>query len=256
MIIQMLAMILSLNLTATVHAQTSAPTIVDEIKLVQAAIEGSRAFVQSARQKDFSAITHEQLNNAIGELAQDLRDRNDNAMATELESHWAMTQFQIFSLNKELGDHSPLLPWLEDFLQKMATKYGTLILTLPIVQDIRTLNFAIPVVFAPRGNWQVVGSDNRIEYRKHFIPFANIVTYNAAKYGCLYLVKKNGLDQLKSLCSKVADELKFLMGRYVAPVISDFIFKSTNNASSLELADKDLVDFTAEQLLQILKAKE
>lgn len=160
---------------------------------------------------------------------------------------------------KDLGDHSPLLPWLEGFFQKVSDKYGTIILSLPMISEVRTLNFAIPVVFSPHGSWQMADVDSRIEFRKHFIPFANIITYYAANYGCLYVVQQNGLGQFKKLCTKAAEKLKFVMGRYIAPVISDFIFKSTNNnnnSETLEFTDKELVYTTAEELLNAVKTEE
>ena len=252
MFLQIVAMVFSLN----VNAQTHEATVFDELRAVQSAIDGSTSVIEALAKKDFASITHQQMSNAIAELAADLRARHNDALADELLGNWNRTQFQIFSnmTMKDLGDHAPLFQWLEDFFTKMADQYGTIIYSLPYVSDIRTLNFAIPVVFVPKGNWQMVGQDNRIEYRKHFIPFANIVTYYAAFYGCQFAVVKLGVPQLKQLCGKAADQLKFVMGRYIAPQVSDWIFKGVN--ANLELANKQMTQITAQQLLNAIKTQE
>jgi hypothetical protein len=130
--------------------------------------------------------------------------------------------------SRDLGDHAPLFPWLASYIKSLADKYGSMIYALPIIKDIQTLNFAIPVVFNPHGNWQSPDVDSRIEYRKHFIPFANIVTYYVVLYGCKFELHQHGADALKQLCSKAADKLEFVMGRYIAPVVSDWVFKETD----------------------------
>jgi hypothetical protein len=245
---------LALSLSISAQAQTS--TLSVELDGIQGALDARDGFVQALQNKDYTGITHQAFDAAIQELAQSLRDQNDNAMADELLAKWQQSSFEgalSFAMsNKDLGDHAPLFPWLEAFFTKMSNKYGTIILSLPIVQNIRTLNFAIPVVFSPRSSsWQSAGVDPRIEYRKHFIPFANLVTYYASLVGCDLIVKKEGMGQLKQLCGKVATKLEFVMGRYIAPQISDWIFKEAN--SSTEITNKQLVYTNAEQLREAIE---
>jgi hypothetical protein len=173
-------------------------------------------------------------------------------MAQQLQDLWNQHEDLFYTLAfKDLGDHAPLFTWVEDFLGQMASKYGAVIYKLPIVSDIRMLNFAIPVVFNPHGSWQTTGVDSRIEYRKHFIPFANLVTYYAANYGCIYAAKKYGVPQAKQLCGKVAEKLKFAMGRYIAPVVSDWIFKASNR--SLTIGNDRLHFVTPEDLAKAIQ---
>jgi len=47
-------------------------------------------------------------------------------------------------------------------------------------------------------------------------------------YGCKFELHQHGADALKQLCSKAADKLEFVMGRYIAPVVSDWVFKETD----------------------------
>lgn len=219
-----------------------------ELIALQAAIDVRDQFVTALQKKDFTAMTHQAMGNAVDMLATDLRQNfSDEVMASRLEAIWKNNEMTFFSANlNELGDHSPLIPQLEEMLGSLAEKYGNVILTLPIVQDIRTLNFAIPVVFKPKGDWQSPEVDNRIEYRKHFIPFANIVTYYGALVACNYFAAKSEQPDLKKICKPAAEKLKFAMGRYIAPPISDWIFNQSNR--SYVVTDSARVYNTAEDL--------
>jgi hypothetical protein len=206
----------------------------NEYRAMQAALDARNAFVNALLRKDYVAVTHDAFQHAIEGLVEEMASRNDQEMATELQTLWNDNESMFYSLAfTDLGDHAPLFKWLDAYMDKMASKYGSVILSLPIVADLRMLNYAIPVVFSPRGSWQQSGVDSRIEYRKHFIPFANLVTYYAANYGCVYFAKKYQVPMAKQICGKVADKLKFAMGRYIAPVVSDWIFKAANRSLSI-----------------------
>jgi hypothetical protein len=223
---------------------------------IQAALDARNEFVTDLKNKDFESITHQGMDYAIQELAAYVATQyNDQAMSADLLNQWNAASSANFAdlvtaelSNKDLGDHPPLFPWLNDYIAKLADKYGSsIVYALPIIKDIQTLNFAIPVVFSPRGGkWEVNGVDSRIEYRKHFIPFANIITYYVTLYGCKYEIKKHGMEDLKKICSQAATKLEFYMGRYIAPVVSDWIFKEAN--SSLTINASQLHYTTVEQL--------
>jgi hypothetical protein len=201
------------------------------------------------------AVARQGFEGAIQELAQSLRDnQQDNALADQLLLQWEQSapsfNRAVTMRAQELGDHAPLFQWIQDFLKQTAEKYGTIIYSLPIVKNIITLNFSIPVVFAPKGAWQTDGlsdaTDERIEYRKHFIPFANLVTYYVALYGCNYAVQRMGQPELKKICKPAAEKLQFAMGRYIAPIVSDWIFKAANR--DLEIGSDRLHYNTSDDL--------
>ena len=157
----------------------------------------------------------------------------DNAMEEELLTNWTAysSDFHVNLLRtlsmKDLGDHRPLYPELDAFLKELASKYGQAVYALPIVRDVSMLNFAIPVVFAPHALWwQTTGADNKIEYRKHFVPFANLATYYGSLYGCKLILRRQGMKDDNKLCETAAEKIRSVMGRYVAPVVSDWIFNS------------------------------
>jgi hypothetical protein len=54
------------------------------------------------------------------------------------------------------------------------------------------------------------------------------------------------MSDIKQVCSKVADKLEHVMGRYIAPVVSDWIFKSANH--SLQINDQQLKYNTVDDL--------
>ncbi len=230
--------VLNPNSISAARADSGPDMTVVELAAMQGALDARDGFVDALEKKDFTKIAHDAFDHAIQAMVEDLRSRGDDQMANELLLKWHHSEAAFYLSVMDLGDHAPLFPWLADYINKMADKYGTIILSLPYVKDIITLNFAIPVVFTPHGKWQIAGIDSRIEYRKHFIPFANIVTYYVSLYGCKYIMAKQGMSQIgNQLCGKAAERLEFAMGRYIAPQISDFIFKQTDLRPQLSTAD-------------------
>ncbi|NDG83705.1 MAG: hypothetical protein EBX52_01535 [Proteobacteria bacterium] len=208
---------------------------VDDSPAIQAAIDLRNQFVDALERKDFTAFAHQGMDGAVRTFARDLESGyNDAASANELIRLWEQSSIVaalVDSKVADIGDHAPLFPQINEFLDKLAAKYGTIIYTLPVVKNIVMLNYALPVVFKPNGPWRTDVSSNgldlRIEYRKHFIPFANIVTYYVTLLGCEYIVQHQGQPDLKKICKPVAEKLEFAMGRYIAPVVSDWIFNAS-----------------------------
>jgi hypothetical protein len=94
------------------------------------------------------------------------------------------------------------------------------------------MNYALSVVFKPNGIWRNHTDYDRIEYRKHFIPFADTATYWISLEVC-----KHYAMQYKKFCDRGAGILEHVMGRYVAPRISDAVFKlATHHQSGGEVS--------------------
>jgi hypothetical protein len=223
---------------------------------IQAALDARDTFVKALENKDFTSITHDTMDSTIRDLADQIRTTvKDDVMADELLNQWtdASTHFeeQIATRvsTRDLGDHPPLFPWLAAYITKLTTKYSILG-DLQIIKDITIMNYAIPVVFTPHGSWESPTVDNRIEYRLHFIPFSDIVTYYASYYGCKLALAHYGLSDLKKICPKAANKLEWVNGRYIAPHVSDWIFKAANKGdnSSIEITDSDLQFETVAEL--------
>ena len=251
-LIVMFFAVTALHMNTPVQAQT----ISGEVAALQASLDARDQFVTALENKDFTSITHQAMGNAIAMLAQELRDRSDEANASKLEAVWTGNEAIFFTAQlTDLGDHAPLIPQLEAFFVQLSDKYGPILAAIPLVQDIRTLNFALPVVFQPKGTWQSKDNkdyDNHIEYRKHFIPFANIVTYYVVLVGCDLIAAKEKSDDLKKMCKPAAEKLKFVMGRYIAPQISDWIFAQTNK--SITINDSKMTYNTVDELRAAIQA--
>jgi hypothetical protein len=246
----MKTLILSIFAISTLQLATpaKAENFQGELIVLQAALDVRDQFISSLQKKDFTAITQKSMGNAVGVLAENIRNEyDDEDMATDLEQIWNRDESLFYTMNiNDLGDHAPFIPKIEEFLKTLSDKYGTVIYSLPVVEDVRTINFAIPVVFHPKGEWQSTELDNRIEYRKHFIPFANIVTFYGSLVACNYYAQKSGQPDLKKVCQPAAEKLKFAMGRYVAPQMSDWIFAQTNKTISISNSQRKYT--TAQEL--------
>ena len=60
----------------------------------------------------------------------------------------------------------------------------------------------------------------------------------------------------KKLCTKISEKLRFAMGRYVAPKISDFVFyKANGKETTLDLTSADLVYVSAESVVRELEVE-
>jgi len=132
----------------------------------------------------------------------------------------------------ELEDFAPLSQWLSDFYTTLNGKTKGVLRAVRVVQNINEMNYALPVVLSPRGKWKCGDYEtDRIEYRKHFIPFANIASYwlsfEGCKDACVHLA-----PNLQGVCQPVADKLEFYMGRYLAPKAADWIFSKANGHGS------------------------
>lgn len=259
---KILVLLSAVFISAQVATHAQAQVRSNEDAAMQAAIDVRNDFVRALQKKDFTEFAGKGMDGAIRLFADQIRTQySDQVLAVELIQKWESTLalFQRRALPKieELGDHAPMFPWINEFLVKMSSRYGSIIYNLPIVKDIQMVNHALPVVFHPHGTWQQDGSsqgiDLRIEYRKHFIPFANLVTYYTTLVGCNYIAQHNGDPQLKRLCKPAAEKLKFAMGRYVAPVVADWIYNAS--AESLQIGPDRLRYNTAEDLRKAVTGK-
>jgi len=239
---------------------TSQAQLVDDSPAIQAAINLRNDFVSALEKKDFIPFARRGMDGAIRKLAEQIRDEQGDAeLSDQLIRSWetSSARFEevLSSKTLDVGDHQPLFPWINDFLGDMAEKYGSIIYTLPVVKDVLMINYALPVVFQPKGAWQTDGAsqgvDLRIEYRKHFIPFANIVTYYVTLIGCQVVADRQGQPELKKVCKPVAEKLQFAMGRYVAPVVSDWIFNASNQ--SIQIGPSRLKYNTVEDLRRAIQ---
>lgn len=172
-----------------------------------------------------SNVAKKGLDIMVAQGVERLRDAGEIDLADQYQREW--TQQISVSLSShlssfELGDFDPLSPWLDGFYNTLYKKTHGIVKGIRVVHDIYKANFALAVVLKPNGKWRKNTDYDRIEYRKHFIPFADIMTYWVTLEACNYYLSK-----YDNFCGDAADLLEHYMGRWVAPRLSDSVFAMT-----------------------------
>lgn len=234
------------------------------LQAVQSALNARSQSITNISGNQFGSVSQWTLNLLVNESVEAFRAVGDTQTAVEVSSDWqinyadALDQTILYSNGSgmhilDLGDHKPLLQFLANLFDKLEDRVGSSILYSGIIGDIYQMNYALPIVFTPKGSWRTNVTPNRdwVEYRKHFIPFANIITYYAANIACNKIIAQQNMgNQGKKLCTKISEKLRFAMGRYVAPKVSDFIFNKANGVKAeLNISSSDLVYTDAALLL-------
>lgn len=217
--------LLTLVLVLTCGAPRAFATDTD-VQGLQAAYDAEQNIKGQMEVGDVHGITKLALEVIVYEGIKNLRAVGELALAEQFQAEWDNEISGTINPNPaggisalDIGDHDPLSPWLANFYQVLKVKTMGLVSAVQVVNDLNTLNYALGVVLHPNGTWRAHTEYDHIEYRKHFIPFANIVTYWASLEACKYYVKK-----YQQVCSYGADFLEKYMGRHIAPVLSDKIF--------------------------------
>jgi hypothetical protein len=227
----------------------------DPLAAVTAALNARNKAIVDVSGPNGKSVSQWALNTVVGEGIRALRENGDAALANQSEKEWdgLFVSILIDSSERDLGDHKPLFQWLADFYTKLEDRLGSNFIYNGVIGDVYQMNFAIPVVFSPKGKWRTPTTPNRdwVEYRKHFIPFANVITYWGTYLACQKITAGQDMgDQGKKLCKTVSEKLRHAMGRHVAPKISDFIFNKANGLNpSLNITQEDLVYTDAASIL-------
>jgi hypothetical protein len=207
----------SMALASYANADTEIPA--DLHQGLQAAYDANSAVIADFQSGVVAASAQNGLNIMVARGIAILREIGETQLADQFESEWA-NQFSHYLISHELGDHEPLSPWLANYYNVLSAKTDGIIKAVQLVQDINTMNYALGVVLRPNGAWRTHTDYDRIEYRKHFIPMADILTYWTSLELCKHYVKGLG----RQFCGQGATKLETLMGRYVAPEMSDFVW--------------------------------
>lgn len=178
-----------------------------------------------------------------------LRAKGHRDLAAEITEEWVkiaainMSEFGVL----DLGDHEPLSRWLARTHDRIEAKLGKRVCRLLHFSDIKVLNFAIPVVFRPRGSrtekW------DRVEYQKHFVPFSGVVTYWAVNGACQVMAP--GLWVYG--CGAVSEIPRFAVEKWIAPHVSNRVYAIAHGGkvSDPSFSDQDLEVILAEAEAEI-----
>jgi len=102
----------------------------------------------------------------------ELRQNGYEAEADRVASEWE-AQFANQNLaTMDVGDHAPLCEWMNELSALLEETLGETIMSMTHLDDIRILNYTIPVALDPQNeNW------DQAEYGAHFVPFSGTVRY-------------------------------------------------------------------------------
>ena len=125
----------------------------------------------------------------------------------------------------DLGDHAPLSEWLVTVYNKLESILGPTVMRITHLEDIKVFNYAIPVVFHPKGyngdSWDMT------EYRNHFVPFGGAVSYWVTWGICVGATWGTGAV---FICAPIGEISKYIVIKKVAPPLSDWVYKKATAA--------------------------
>lgn len=132
----------------------------------------------------------------------------------------------------DIGDHAPLSHWLAETYDKIEASLGVGTCKLLHISDIKTFNFAIPVVFRPCSfPMDAVTIDREHEYRNHFCKggvyygLIPVTLWWTISIGCW--TGTSGVGSF--LCAIAASSAEAFMGDVIGPRLSDDIYERVCN---------------------------
>lgn len=179
--------------------------------------------------------TDQTLDGMIARSAFYLRDAGDVAYADAKEQEWKMVYSgylgRMTRNKRHIGDHAPLIQWLAEFYDHVEGVLGVKVCKMLHISDIKSLNFAIPIVFHPCDfPMDAVTEARKVEYKNHFSKddgadelygLAPVLTYWIAYGTCMGFTYGTGVVYA---CGFVGDGAEWFMAKFIAPPLSDFVF--------------------------------
>lgn len=167
-----------------------------------------------------------------------LRDVGKEDLADTAESDYAAHYHGYLThmhLMRDIGDHAPLIKWLATFYDTLELALGVQVCKSLHLSDIKTLNFAIPVVFHPCDfPMDAVKISREAEYKNHFAKGGTynglipVVSYWVIDLGCMAALAGS------PLCGVAANAAEMLMANFIGPFLSDRIFEKQHCAAGGE----------------------
>ncbi|MBC7690714.1 MAG: hypothetical protein H7222_03020 [Methylotenera sp.] len=172
------------------------------------------------------------VNELVGQALSDLRAEGFETLSGNLARQWDEKFSRHFLQTQftNIGDHQPLVQFLADLYLTMHKKMGDKVNKLAYVEDINLLNWTIPVALQPKGDRRNTDKWDITEYRLHFVPFSQIITYYASLAACKYALKSS--PKMGQLCPTLSKTARNVMGQYIAPRLSDSIYRKFNGSTS------------------------
>lgn len=143
----------------------------------------------------------------------------------------------VTSPTRDIGDHKPLSQFLNIVESTFELTLGIATCKMLHLTDIKTFNFAIPVVFHPCSFPMDLVSGTRMdEYKRHFAGgshsdskydgLISVVTYWVVEFSCSMATLGSGWF---FICSPLGSAGEWIMERFLAPKLSDFVYTKACN---------------------------
>jgi hypothetical protein len=132
-------------------------------------------------------------------------------------------------LVQDIGDHPPMWEWLDKLEKDLRELLGDFVMQVTRLEDLRTFNYAIPIVLHPDGDIRSEPPTliTKLDYKQHFVPFAGALSYWTAWGVCTGATW--GLGAVIFICSPIGMIAERVVETKIAPDLSDKIWERYND---------------------------
>jgi hypothetical protein len=184
---------------------------------VQSAVHATRLTVDDLKNIQVQGRADVVLNTVIDRSAQALRAEGHWKEANQLMNEWNEQKQSLFLGMELIGDHAPLSKWLAEKYQFIAQILGEKRVKKYHLDDIYTVNYAVPVVLKPSQDWGVE------DYGQHFDPLAGVLTFWSSYEYCLHVAGKT--KRAKRYCDRIGTILRYVMVTRLSPGLSKYVYQ-------------------------------
>lgn len=175
----------------------------------------SEGFSEEVQQGRMRERTNGALNAMIRFAAFKLKTKGHKKEAALLVNEWE-TRWNgyLMRVGRDIGDHRPLSQWLAEKYDMLELILGVDICHMLRLDDLKTVNYGIPVVFSCVDNVDVV------EFEKHFVPFSGVVIYWTSFFTCVGGTWGTGF----LFCSPISWGCEFVTEKWIAPKLNETVW--------------------------------
>lgn len=173
-----------------------------------------KTYKKEVQEGRFAERTNLALNAIVRFAAFQLTLKGHKDEADKLIAEWE-SGFDGYLLRRDLGDHAPLSMWLAEKYAMIEFILGTEVCHFLRLDDIKTINYGIPVVF------KCVDDVDVVEYGKHFIPLSGVAVYWSSFFACVGGTWGTGF----LFCSPISMGAEWLTETWAAPRLNPTVHK-------------------------------
>lgn len=175
-------------------------------------------FEKEVEQGRFAEKTNGALNAIVRYAVWKLRREGYKKEATALLQEWE-NDWNGYLLRRDLGDHAPLSVWLAEKYLMLEMTLGEAVCHALRLDDIKIINFAIPVVF------RCIDQVDVEEFGKHFIPLSGTVVYWTSFFACVGGTWGTGF----LFCSPISMGCEWITESWAAPKLNPRVWNMSCN---------------------------